>query len=267
MPRNGKIARLPRQLREEVNLKLDNNIQGDEILAWLNALPETKQALEGCFDGVEVTKQNLSDWRQGGYREWSLRREIFQEARELRDSVGGLAQELDPALIAGDLAAVLAAHYAKALAGWDGKFNEELEKDVRLLRMLIRDVALLQRTSHQADRQEAESDQCQEEEEKKEIQVMKEEVLAPIKAKMRERELTFVYNAFQKSSKIASFVAAIEHNLPTKPLAELMEEPDEPSELQQQLQNPPIVPGQGQSRWKTGKRTKKTNRGAKRDKV
>jgi hypothetical protein len=36
MPRNGKIARLPRKLREEVNLKLDNNIQSDEILAWLN---------------------------------------------------------------------------------------------------------------------------------------------------------------------------------------------------------------------------------------
>src|SRR5665213_1178488 len=98
MSRHGKIARLPRNLREEVNLKLDNNVQGDEILAWLNALPETKKALEGYFDGVEVTKQNLSDWRQGGFREWSLRREIFEEARALRESVGDLEKKLDPAL-------------------------------------------------------------------------------------------------------------------------------------------------------------------------
>ena len=36
MPRNGKIARLPRDVREQVNLKLDDNLKANEILAGLN---------------------------------------------------------------------------------------------------------------------------------------------------------------------------------------------------------------------------------------
>jgi len=268
MSRHGKIARLPRNLREEVNLKLDNNVQGDEILAWLNALPETKKALEGYFDGVEVTKQNLSDWRQGGFREWSLRREIFEEARALRESVGGLAEELDPALIAGDLAAVLAAHYAKMLAGWDGKFNEELEQDARLLRLLIRDVALLQRTSHQAGRQEAESDQRQEEAQKKDYEERKAKNLAPVKAAMRQRDLSIMYkfDGMPKAAEVARYVACIEHDQKAPSLAEIWELPEGAlHELLQQLQGP-VVPSQAQSRLNSEKRAEKT-RGANKEKV
>ena len=41
MPRKGKIARLPRHVRHEVNLKLGENVQTKEILACPNELPET----------------------------------------------------------------------------------------------------------------------------------------------------------------------------------------------------------------------------------
>ena len=48
MSRNGKIARLPRNLREEANFKLDNNVQGEEIFAWPGGRTAgNKEALEG----------------------------------------------------------------------------------------------------------------------------------------------------------------------------------------------------------------------------
>ena len=36
--RNGKIARLPRQIRDELNERLERSEPGPQLLAWLNAL-------------------------------------------------------------------------------------------------------------------------------------------------------------------------------------------------------------------------------------
>ena len=38
--RNGKIARLPLEIREQLNRRLDDGEQGQPDLDWLNALPE-----------------------------------------------------------------------------------------------------------------------------------------------------------------------------------------------------------------------------------
>ncbi|HEY2083009.1 MAG TPA: hypothetical protein VGI88_09510, partial [Verrucomicrobiae bacterium] len=77
--RVGKIAQLPKEIRDQLNQRLQNGKQGPEILAWLNQLPETKKLLAEKFDATPISKQNLSEWRRGGYEEW-LR---FQE-RQLR---------------------------------------------------------------------------------------------------------------------------------------------------------------------------------------
>jgi hypothetical protein len=42
MARNGKIARLPRDIREELNRHLQKGEQGVSLLAWLNGLPQVK---------------------------------------------------------------------------------------------------------------------------------------------------------------------------------------------------------------------------------
>jgi hypothetical protein len=77
--RVGKIAQLPKEIRDQLNQRLENGKQGPEILKWLNDLPETKKLLAEKFDHQPINKQNLSEWRRGGYEEW-LR---FQE-RQLR---------------------------------------------------------------------------------------------------------------------------------------------------------------------------------------
>jgi hypothetical protein len=70
-PRIGKIARLPKLIRDELNHRLENGAAAPGLLPWLNALPEVQRVLAEKFHGRPLTKHNLSDWRRGGYAEWS----------------------------------------------------------------------------------------------------------------------------------------------------------------------------------------------------
>jgi hypothetical protein len=76
--RNGKIARLPKDIREELNRRLDNGLRGAKLLKWLNELPSVKEILHEQFDGRPISVQNLSQWREGGYADW-LRHQATQE--------------------------------------------------------------------------------------------------------------------------------------------------------------------------------------------
>jgi len=51
MTRLGKIARLPRGIREELNRRLADGEVGRSLLEWLNALPEVTTALAAHFGG------------------------------------------------------------------------------------------------------------------------------------------------------------------------------------------------------------------------
>jgi hypothetical protein len=70
MSRTGKIARLPRPLRDELNRRLENGEQGQKLLHWLNKQPEAKAVLAEDFGGRPLNAQNLTEWKQGGLREW-----------------------------------------------------------------------------------------------------------------------------------------------------------------------------------------------------
>jgi hypothetical protein len=68
--RTGKIARLPHEVREQLNQKIRNGEIGRKICEWVNSLPEVQSVLALEFRGKPITEQNLSEWRKGGYREW-----------------------------------------------------------------------------------------------------------------------------------------------------------------------------------------------------
>ena len=63
MTRTGKIARLPQDVRDELNQRLENGEPGAELLAWLNSLPDTKRMLAARFGGHEINHPNLTAWR------------------------------------------------------------------------------------------------------------------------------------------------------------------------------------------------------------
>jgi len=81
--RNGKIARLPRFVRKELNERLECSEPGPQLLDWLNALPQAREIVRDEFDGVPISKQNLSQWRRGGFQEWLARKELWAEARKI----------------------------------------------------------------------------------------------------------------------------------------------------------------------------------------
>ena len=73
--RIGKIGRLPRALRDEVNQRLESGEKGSVIIAWLNGLPEVRQLLEKEFQGRPIILQNMTKWRRGGFMDWLARKE------------------------------------------------------------------------------------------------------------------------------------------------------------------------------------------------
>jgi hypothetical protein len=151
MTRTGKIARLPRETREQLNRRLHDGEPGTQLVVWLNSLPEAQAVLAREFRGRPVSEQNLSEWKQGGYRDWLARQDTLAQVRELVADAGELAGATDGALVE-HLATVLAARYAAALADWSGEPTAESRRQLRALRSLCQDIVELRRGDHSAAR-------------------------------------------------------------------------------------------------------------------
>ena len=83
MARQGKIARLPATIREELNLRLMDGESARKILDWLNGLPRVQEILKEDFEGLFINDANLSDWRRGGFLEWEKQRGRIDRTKEL----------------------------------------------------------------------------------------------------------------------------------------------------------------------------------------
>jgi uncharacterized protein YdaU (DUF1376 family) len=136
--RRGKIARLPRAVREQINVLLDDGLEAAEILPWLNDLPHVRQIITERFNGVPVSEQNLSGWRQGGFQEWLLHRELLDSASHSREDVEELNETLAsdspdgiPHPLADFMVAKLTLHLTRFMRRWNGGPG-----DVQLLTLL-----------------------------------------------------------------------------------------------------------------------------------
>ncbi|MEP6669969.1 MAG: hypothetical protein ABJF10_12495 [Chthoniobacter sp.] len=88
--RCGKIARLPKPIREEINQRLEAGATAKSLVPWLNALPAVQALVRAEFDGHPVSEHNLSRWKNGGYQDW-LR---YQEAVALAEHLYERGEEL-----------------------------------------------------------------------------------------------------------------------------------------------------------------------------
>ena len=164
--RNGKIARLPKAVRDELNRRLSDGEPGNQLVTWLNDLSAVKSVVATEFGGRLVREQNLSEWKQGGYQDW-LRQ---QEALELVRSLSSDGEELQAATaepLTEKLVVWLAARYAMAtrkLAGQEG--NTDL--DWQRLRELCSDVVALRRGDHSAARLKIEQERLERDRQKTE---------------------------------------------------------------------------------------------------
>jgi hypothetical protein len=213
MTRNGKIARLPGSVRAELNQRLENGEEGPSLLAWLNGLRDVKKTLKASFGGAPISKQNLSEWRQGGFREWQIRRELIEQARQLSDGRNEMEAVVDTSLLAGALAGALAARYAALLNSWDGEPDPKFEDKLRLLRGLNRDVALLQKTLHQTNQQEKAAVQESEERDKNEIEELRKKSLDVLCAPTEMEAIIATLGGGARAQWVARAIIAVKYDL------------------------------------------------------
>ena len=171
MTGKGKIARLPREIRDRLNRRLDEGEPGKRLVRWLNELPETQRVLAAEFGGRPITEQNLSEWKARGYCEWLARQEALAQTRELAADARELGEATEGKLT-DHLAIVLAARYAAALAGWDGEATEDFRRKLRVLRGLCQDIVELRRGDHSGARLNMERERLERETEKTDREVV-----------------------------------------------------------------------------------------------
>jgi hypothetical protein len=123
--RNGKLAHLPNDIREQLNLRLLEGEIGRELVAWLNALPAVQSVLSSQFNGAPISEVNLTHWRQGGYLQWLTERECFDSARALADGDCDLAKT---GLSAERLLNVLTVRFGQLLMRWDLPLEEVISE-------------------------------------------------------------------------------------------------------------------------------------------
>src|SRR5476649_1385920 len=171
MTHTGKIGRLSREIRDQLNRRLRNGEKGRRLVEWLNALPEVQAVMTAEFEGKPVSEQNLSKWKLDGYREWLVQQEILGDARQLSANARELTDATDN-MLPDHLATVLAARYASALMGWNGEATGDFLQKLRPLRALCQDVVELRRGGHSAARLKIEQERLEREREKTEEEVV-----------------------------------------------------------------------------------------------
>jgi hypothetical protein len=151
MANYGKIARLPRKIRDELNRRLDDGEAGVDLVEWLNGLPSAKKVLQERFDGRPINEVNLTEWKNGGYLNWQAQQETVALAREFNAESEELAK-LCGSDLTERLKTVVAVRYAALLQGWNGEITPEMRAKLRGMKGLTREIVRLRRCDRELER-------------------------------------------------------------------------------------------------------------------
>jgi hypothetical protein len=177
MTRNGKIARLPRSLRDELTQRLARNEDGAKLL------------------------------------EWQTHQEMFDEARGLAADAGPVSATTNHDL-AEHLAAVIAGKFASLLAGWDGTEDKAFDVKLRVLTKFNQNLAILRRTNHSAARLRMDQAPFEREEQRLVAEAAREEERSEVRRQVFEQMLARKRAADQLAAE-TSAAAANPEILPT----------------------------------------------------
>ena len=167
--RNGKIARLPRALRDRINLALYNRYPAKDLAQALNQMPEVKAVMAQSFSSRPLRPQNISEWKQGGYRDWLHHRQILEQqselaadAKDLSDTANGLPDSLF---------GMLTLNYAHLMMNRDQETAEEFEKKRKELSLVSQDISRIHRCHINTRRVKVQEARLERDEEKTEEQL------------------------------------------------------------------------------------------------
>jgi hypothetical protein len=253
--RNGKIARLPKPIRDDLGRRIENGEQGKELVEWLNALPGVQDVLKEQFGGRPVNEQNLSEWKQGGYPEWLRQEEIRSLVSKLAEQSDDLDDAADGQEISDCFAGVLGAELAR-LATTLLEKETDPEKRWQRLCEVHRELSRLRRDDHRAvrtlikrqnwirktERQDEEAARLAEQE-------LIERHCAPLLAQAELRSMAGLFGGGDLGLDIAAHILELRKGLPPgtlgrKPIPGLAKPP---SPTPDQSESNPIKPDQTQS--------------------
>ena len=143
MTRTGKIARLPNDLRDQLNRRLRDGEKGKTLLKWLNALPEVRAVLAAEFNRQPINPTNLTEWKQGGHRDWLVSQDARNLARNLEDQ-HGLGHQTLAGPFTAKLAQWAALYYASAAQSLVAAEHQPKARWDRLRELCV-DIARLRR--------------------------------------------------------------------------------------------------------------------------
>jgi len=218
--RIGKIARLPKAVREELNRRLQDGETGGLLLDWLNAQPRVQAVLQQQFGGVPISKQNLSEWRQGGHRDWLRQQDARDLLRQLDEQAADLSEAVHEGDISGRLATVLAAELAGAATCLLTETTDPAERWKRL-RELLPTLTELRRDEHRAarlrmDREawEFAMEQHREEARERSDEEVRRRAVAPFSAVLELGPMATAFGGGDGGRRVAGLVLELLYDLP-----------------------------------------------------
>jgi hypothetical protein len=221
----GKIARLPRQIRNQLSQRLDDGEGGNSLLEWLNGLPEVKKLCDEQFHAVPVSKQNLSDFKQGPHQEWLRGREACELAQHLAEQADDLGRATDEANVSEVLGRVFAVELARLARTMLAETADPQER-WRRLREVLGQVARLRTGDHQWQRLQIERERRKEEQgrraqeqQEKNLAKAKQQATGALWAGLMQGPLAEALGGGEKRSKMAELMNAMENDLPLPPTA------------------------------------------------
>jgi hypothetical protein len=168
MTRNGKIARIPRDIRDELNHRLSDGEPGKLLVAWLNAHPDVREVLALYFQGRPVTEQNLSEWKAGGYQDWLRHQAVMELTRTAEEESRELQGDDDPSPLCDRFSGLVASVAVQMLRQMTADGIPETPEGRRELLAVMRELSLLRLGDQRAARLKIE--QCRWEEERAEME-------------------------------------------------------------------------------------------------
>ena len=151
MARTGKIARLPHKIREELNRRIQDGQPGTELVTWLNSLRKVNAVLKKQFNSQPINAPNLSDWMDGGYRDWLTLQETVDLLHLMQDNSEELTQAANSTPLSDLLAHRLAARIVLLSKQLD-QSTADGPPDPKLLTELCTAVVTLRKGDHSAER-------------------------------------------------------------------------------------------------------------------
>jgi hypothetical protein len=195
---------------------MDDGEQGKDLVQWLNGLDTVKEIVASDFAGRPINEQNLSDWKQGGFRDWQRQQEGCDSIRRLVEQSERLDDAADEHSIPDRLASVLAAELAEKAR----KLLEETtdpREQWQYLRQALRQVHLLRKGDHRAARARMEMArweiECERREREERGRAASEAIhyaTAPLREALRRPALVAAYGGGEAGEKAADFVLEIE---------------------------------------------------------